>query len=224
MRRHGAARGQRGKAREKAVNTLNGFRGDIMNQPPIYAPPPPVNPIGGNSLTVDKGCSLVNGWLGLALVVGLFSFRRRSAGAGKNGKELDDYIAAHWPNFEVYYAASNVTKAVALAFEGILMRELRPLFNVAPEPTASSAVGRDTFNDMRGAERLDYKFVAKPPRYNHVALWKLYRRDDVPPDFQQLSTARRVRHSRRPPRQKRGCRSQLGHDQEHSPLGSALPR
>jgi hypothetical protein len=70
-------------------------------------------------------------------------------------------------------SASNITKAVALAFEGVLIREFRPQFNMRPEASkASSEVGRDTFNDMRGAERLDYKFATKPPRYSHVALWK----------------------------------------------------
>ena len=52
---------------------------------------------------------------------------------GKNDDGFDDYIAAHWPNFEVYLAASNVTKSVSLEFEGILMDALKPRFGVAPK-------------------------------------------------------------------------------------------
>jgi hypothetical protein len=103
---------------------------------------------------------------------------------GKNSKALDDFVAAHWSNFEVYFAGSNITKAVALAFEGVLIQEFRPQFNMRPEALhASNEIGRDTFTDMHGAERLDYNFAPKPPRYSHVALWKAFRRDEIPADW-----------------------------------------
>jgi hypothetical protein len=47
----------------------------------------------------------------------------------------------------------------------------------------ANEIGRDTFNDMHGAERLDYNFAPKPPRYSHVALWKAFRRDEIPADW-----------------------------------------
>jgi hypothetical protein len=92
---------------------------------------------------------------------------------GKNSPELDDYIGAHWPNFEIYIAASNITKAVAVEFEGVLIREFKPRFNERPPASiwASCAVGPDTFVSMCSAARIDYKFV-KPPRLTHVAAWK----------------------------------------------------
>ena len=50
---------------------------------------------------------------------------------GKNNDGFDDYIAAHWANFEVYLAASNITKTVSLEFEGILTDALKPRFGAA---------------------------------------------------------------------------------------------
>ncbi|MBR0939423.1 hypothetical protein [Bradyrhizobium jicamae] len=65
---------------------------------------------------------------------------------GKNSLAFDDFIAAHLPKFEVFLAASNIIKAVALEFEGILMTEFTPRFNERGPASnwASCEVGPDT--------------------------------------------------------------------------------
>jgi hypothetical protein len=46
------------QARQNAVNTINGYRDNVMNNqvPASVYTPPPMTPIGGNSITVNKGC------------------------------------------------------------------------------------------------------------------------------------------------------------------------
>ena len=59
-------------------------------------------------------------------------FKARGKVVGYVGKEFDHFIAAHWPNFEIYLAAANITKPVALEFERILIETFAPPFNEAP--------------------------------------------------------------------------------------------
>ena len=46
------------QARQNAINTINGYRDNVMNNqvPASVYTPPPMTPIGGNSITVNKGC------------------------------------------------------------------------------------------------------------------------------------------------------------------------
>jgi hypothetical protein len=127
---------------------------------------------------------------------------------GKNTPELDRYIAEHWPNFSVYIAASNITKSVAVSFEGVLIREYKPRFNIRGASSVYADVGVDTFDSMRGAELVDYKFAASPPRFDHVALWKecaIYAADgrkvgwdEIPLDWIITRNSLRPKRSRKP--------------------------
>src|SRR5262245_12946979 len=54
---------------------------------------------------------------------------------GLNDPDFDYVIDQYYgdPLLEVYYAASNLTKAVAVEFEGILIDEFKPPFNKRPK-------------------------------------------------------------------------------------------
>jgi hypothetical protein len=89
---------------------------------------------------------------------------------GQAGKDFDAFIAAHWPNFEAYLAASNITKAVAVAFEGVLLREFDPPFNdrgPASTDWRHWSPGPDARALMRSAEKIDFRFGKEPPRETH---------------------------------------------------------
>jgi hypothetical protein len=110
-------------------------------------------------------------------------FKRRGKVCGLAGKDFDDFIAANWPDdpaaptFDAYLAASNITKSVALDFEGILIKEFDPPFNErSPASTGWRLLppGCDTFLGMQGAERLNIRFAAKPPSATHASEWDRY--------------------------------------------------
>jgi hypothetical protein len=97
---------------------------------------------------------------------------------GLNHPDLDYIIEQHYddPSLKFYCAASNITKAVALEFEGILMDELKPLFNIRPKASIwrRQPIGKDTFSAMKSAKKIDVQF-AEPPRSTHNSLWNQHR-------------------------------------------------
>jgi hypothetical protein len=90
---------------------------------------------------------------------------------GLNDPDFDYVIEQYYgdPLLEIYYAASNITKAVAVEFEGILIDEFKPLFNTKPKSSIWATqpmrpADDDTFSKILPAEKLDYKFGGSPPR------------------------------------------------------------
>jgi hypothetical protein len=101
-------------------------------------------------------------------------FKARGKVVGYVGKEFDHFIAAHWPNFESYLAAANITKPVALEFERILIETFAPPFNESPP--RSSWWGRPQGNinhraDMHPARLLPFDFSKGLPRHTHQSRW-----------------------------------------------------
>jgi hypothetical protein len=101
-------------------------------------------------------------------------FKRRGKIVGHVGKQFDDFVAKHWPHFEAYVAASNITKFVSLEFERILMKEFEPPFNAAPPRSNRRSLLQDCVDRrslMRSAGRIGFKFKKDPPAHTHKSLW-----------------------------------------------------
>ena len=102
---------------------------------------------------------------------------------GFNDPELDFIIEQFYgdPSLRVYYAASNITKAVAVELERILIDEFDPPYNKRPGSSIWAYMRRrpdddDTFSRMRSAEKIDYQFRPESPKLTHVAVWRQYGR------------------------------------------------
>lgn len=116
---------------------------------------------------------------------------------GVNSDDFD-YVIANC-GCEVYLAASNITKAVAVEFEDILCREFNPPFNEKPTSSIWRTLpeGPDTFSAMRSAEKKgDYQFPT--PRDTHVAEWKRCRNDEIPLDWVITRTGLRRKNNKDP--------------------------
>jgi hypothetical protein len=103
---------------------------------------------------------------------------------GVNSPALADYIARYHNQIEIYYAAANITKAVAVELENVLIEEFKPRFNIKSPMSiwAYLPEGPDTFGKMTSAEKVNLS-PTKPPRDTHAAQWKRCRNDEIPPDW-----------------------------------------
>jgi hypothetical protein len=107
-------------------------------------------------------------------------FKRRGKVCGFAGKDFDDFIAANWPDdpaaptFEAYLAASNITKSVALEFEGILIEKFDPPFNERSRASTGWPAwppARDTRAETNSAEQIGIVFTRGPPAKTHISEW-----------------------------------------------------
>jgi hypothetical protein len=131
---------------------------------------------------------------------------------GINSPDLDDFIAMFYDDIEFYCAAANITKAVAVEFENVLISEFKPPFNQKSPMSiwATLPEGPDTFNAMKSAEKIDLSlFLTKPPRDTHVAQWKRCREDEIPLDW--IITRIGLRQKNKP--------SEQTHYDSYPPLG-----